>query len=195
MFACSSHSGKECKSCYTSFSSWWGCSGSTHQLGGTVHFNYPAERHTCLGCVRIQCQQSPLYPQHWNKYKHPCADWLSHCGLLHHQLCDLSCSPFLESFILAYPIASDSVRQMGVRDKLQIDSRSLWRLVQIGICCRLSSGLLVAALGRECSKQSISSTLFHCFRGLQSDPFSKLHTQWKQFHFQSMFLFLESQGS
>lgn len=35
--------------------------------------------------------------------------------------------------------------------------------------------LLVAALERECSKQGISTTLFH--RGLQGDPFSKLHSR------------------
>lgn len=148
MFACSSQSGKECKSCYTSFSSWWGCSGSTRQLWGTVHFNYPAETRTCLRCVRLPCQQSYSNPQRWNKCNRPCADWLSRRGLMHHQLRGLSRSHFLESFLVRYPIALDSVRPMGVRDELQIDSRSLRRSAWLGICPRLWSGVVGCSSGK-----------------------------------------------
>lgn len=55
MFACSSQSGKECKSCYTSFSSWWGCSGSSHQL---CAFQPPC-RDSWVGCAWLSTSKTP----------------------------------------------------------------------------------------------------------------------------------------
>lgn len=89
MFACSSQPGKECKSCYTSFSSRWGCSGSTRQLWGTAHFNYPAETCTCLRSVGRPCQQSHLNPPCWSKCSYRCTT-----GWATQDWCTTTCTVF-----------------------------------------------------------------------------------------------------
>lgn len=125
MFACSSQPGKGCKSCYASFSSRWGCSGSAPQLWGAVHFSNPAE--LLGGWVRLQTSKStPVLGAEPNP---SIPEGTAGSGG--------ACSPSLTSamfslsgaLLVIYPIALDAAGQTGVRE---MGSRSLWRSAGIG---------------------------------------------------------------
>lgn len=176
MFACSSQSGKECKSCYTSFSSRWGCSGSTRQLWGTVHFNYPAETHAwdvsdchaskATGILRAETNVTVPVQTGW-----AVVAW-----------CTISCvvshvHPFWSLSLLCIPLLWIQLDKQGWGMNCKSIPAASKGQHESAFAPGSDLGLLVAALERECSKQGISSTLFH--RGMQSDPFSKLHIQWK----------------
>lgn len=83
------------------------------------------------GLCQVANQQSHSSPQHWAKSNYPCGDWQVWWGLVHHHS-HLPCSPFLGSFLVNYAIALDSAGQTGVRDGLQMDSRSLQWSAGIG---------------------------------------------------------------
>lgn len=83
-------------------------------------------------------------------------------SLVHHPLHGLSRSPFLEYFLVTYPVALDSVRETG-RGGWGMSCKSM--LVtsegqrELAFAPGSDLGLLVAALERERSKQGISSAV------------------------------------
>lgn len=82
-------------------------------------------------------------------------------GLVHHHS-HLPCSPFLGSSLVAYPMVLNSIGQTGVRDELQMDSRSLWRSAGTRLDPGSDLGLLVQLWEGNRARMAFPA---HCFTG------------------------------
>lgn len=110
------------------------------------------------GVCQVIHQQSPSV---LTKSNHPCGSGGS--GGAWSTIIPISLvHPFLGLFLVTHPIALDSVGQTGLRDELQMDSRSLWRSAATGFDSGSDLGLLVWLW--EGNKASMAFPA-HCFTG------------------------------
>lgn len=118
-----------------------------------MHFNHPAGT---LGWA-VSEPAKPLQPSVLGQIQPNPSLW----SLLHHHS-HLLCSPLLGSSLVSCSIALDSVGQTGVRDGLQMDSRSLWRSAGTGFDPGSDLGLQVQLWEGSRASMAFSG---HCFTG------------------------------